>query len=112
MAKLTKEQYTLAEDGQDLTIDYADLRSAVLVLRAVNHDLRKDIIILLQRQENMTVTEIYVRLRVEQSVASQHLSVLRKAGIVIPTREGKFIRYSLNQERLELIAGLVNSLAN
>jgi DNA-binding transcriptional ArsR family regulator len=48
----------------------------------------------------MTVTEIYVKLRLEQSVASQHLAILRKAGFVDTLRDGKFIYYSVNYERL------------
>ena len=42
------------------------------------------------------VTELYVKLRLEQSVASQHLAILRKAGIVFTLRDGKFIYYSIN----------------
>lgn len=91
------------------TIDYAELRKAVLVLRGVNHKLRQRIIDLLASGESMTVTDIYIRLRLEQSVASQHLAILRRAGVVITERHGKFIYYSLDQERLEQISKLVSS---
>ena len=46
----------------------------------------------------MTVTDIYVKLRLEQSVASQHLAILRKAGVVQTERDGKFIFYSLGYQ--------------
>jgi len=59
----------------------------------------------------MTVTDIYIKLRLEQSVASQHLAILRRAGVVITERQGKFIYYSLNNERLEQISKLVEDLA-
>jgi DNA-binding transcriptional ArsR family regulator len=39
-------------------------------------------------------------MRLEQSVASQHLAILRRAGIVITQREGKFIYYAVNHKRL------------
>jgi DNA-binding transcriptional ArsR family regulator len=58
----------------------------------------------------MTVTEIYVKLRLEQSVASQHLAILRRAGIVITTREGKFIFYTVDYNRLEQINQFVEQL--
>jgi len=58
----------------------------------------------------MTVTEIYVKLRLEQSVASQHLAILRRAGIVITTREGKFIFYTVDYNRLEQINLFVEQL--
>lgn len=92
-------------------LDYADLRKAVLVLRAVNHKLRQKIIDLLQDSDTITVTDIYIKLRLEQSVASQHLAILRRAGVVITERKGKFIYYSLDESRLAQINALVEELA-
>ena len=84
----------------ELKIDVLTLKKAALVLRAVNHKLRQQILKLIHQKGRITVTEIYVKLRLEQSVASQHLAILRKAGFVTTLREGKFIYYSVNQERL------------
>ena len=67
---------------------------------------------LLEDQGQMTVTEIYVKLRLEQSVASQHLAILRNAGVVKTERDGKFIYYSLNNERIAELADLVEELAS
>ena len=58
----------------------------------------------------MTVTDIYIKLRLEQSVASQHLAILRRAGVVATDRQGKFIYYSLNKERLVEIGNLIKEL--
>lgn len=84
----------------ELKIDVLQLKKAALILRAVNHKLRQQILRLLHQHGKMTVTEIYVKLRLEQSVASQHLAILRKAGYVDTVRDGKFIYYSVNYERL------------
>jgi DNA-binding transcriptional ArsR family regulator len=84
----------------ELKIDVLQLKKAALILRAVNHKLRQQILKLLHQHGKMTVTEIYVKLRLEQSVASQHLAILRKAGFVDTLRDGKFIYYSVNYERL------------
>jgi DNA-binding transcriptional ArsR family regulator len=100
-----------ATGKNDLVLDYSMLRKAVLTLRAVNHPLRKQIIKLLEENKKMTVTEIYVKLRLEQSVASQHLAIMRRSGIVVTGRDGKFIHYELNADRLREIATLVNDLA-
>lgn len=100
----------LKKGGHDIQLDYAELRKAVLVLRAVNHKLRQRIIDLLEESDKLTVTDIYIKLRLEQSVASQHLAILRRAGVVITDREGKFINYSLNKERLAQISKLVEEL--
>lgn len=94
----------------DIKIDYQLLRKSVLVLRAVNHKLRQEIIRLIESEKRMTVTDIYVRLRLEQSVASQHLALLRRAGVVLTEREGKFIYYSIDKQRVSEIARLLNEL--
>src|SRR4051812_8323633 len=84
-----------------LNVDLHNVKKAALVLRAINHKLRQQILKLIDEHGRMTVTEIYVKLRLEQSVASQHLAILRKAGFVKTERDGKFIYYSVNNERLE-----------
>jgi DNA-binding transcriptional ArsR family regulator len=111
MRKQNNETVILKKGENDIKLDYADLRKAVLVLRAINHKLRQRIIDLLDDTDNMTVTDIYIKLRLEQSVASQHLAILRRAGVVTTERQGKFINYSLDRERLAQISRLVDELA-
>mgnify|MGYP006266217969 CR=1 FL=1 len=112
MRKQKNENIVLKKGQEDIQLDYAELRKAVLVLRAVNHKLRQRIIDLLEENETMTVTDIYIKLRLEQSVASQHLAILRRAGVVNTDRQGKYIYYSLNKDRLEQISALVEELAS
>jgi DNA-binding transcriptional ArsR family regulator len=84
----------------ELKIEMLQLKKAALILRSVNHKLRQQILKLIHQNGKMTVTEIYVQLRLEQSVASQHLAILRKAGFVTTIRNGKFIYYSVSTDRL------------
>ncbi len=93
-----------------LNVDYYSLKKAALVLRALNHKLRQQILKLIDEKKKITVTEIYVKLRLEQSVASQHLAILRLAGIVITERDGKFIYYSVNHKRIEEIGHFAENL--
>ena len=93
-----------------LKVDYLHVKKAALILRAMNHKLRQQLLKLVNDEKRITVTEIYVRLRLEQSVASQHLAILRKAGIVTTEREGKFIFYLVNHKRIEEISRIVNDL--
>ena len=65
---------------------------------------------LIEDESKITVTEIYVKLRLEQSVASQHLAILRRAGIVVTIREGKFIFYMVDYNRLEQVNQFVEQL--
>jgi len=111
MRNKKNDTISLKKGPKEVLLDYTDLRKAVLVLRAVNHKLRQRIIDLLEESDTMTVTDIYIKLRLEQSVASQHLAILRRAGVVITERQGKFIYYSLDQDRLAQIAELVEELA-
>jgi ArsR family transcriptional regulator, virulence genes transcriptional regulator len=93
-----------------LQIDYLGIKKSALVLRALNHKLRQQMIKLLEEQQRMTVTELYVQLRLEQSVASQHLAILRRAGIVKAERDGKFIYYRINEDRVRRINSFVETL--
>lgn len=113
MGILAKTDSVIIRQNSDnpIKLDYEVLRKAVLVLRAVNHRLRQSIVQLLEEQKKLTVTEIYIKLRLEQSVASQHLAILRRAGVVITDRDGKYIFYSLNHTRIGEIAVLVEELA-
>ncbi len=95
-----------------MNVDLLNVKKAALILRALNHKLRQQMIRLIDEQGRITVTEIYVRLRLEQSVASQHLAVLRKAGFVNTIREGKFIYYSINTERMDELNKSIESLLN
>ena len=67
---------------------------------------------LISEQKRMTVTEIYVKLRLEQSVASQHLAILRRAGVVVTERDGKFIYYSVDLDRVGHISEIVDELVD
>jgi ArsR family transcriptional regulator, virulence genes transcriptional regulator len=98
------------ENGEPVKVDFVNLKKAAMILRALNHKLRQQIVKLVDENKKLTVTEIYVKLRLEQSVASQHLAILRRAGIVKTTRDGKFIYYSVNSTRIDDIMKCVHSL--
>src|SRR5689334_7115252 len=98
------------ENFSSVNVDLHNLKKAALVLRAINHKLRQQVLKLIDENGRMTVTEIYVKLRLEQSVASQHLAILRKAGFVKTERDGKFIYYSVNNDRLEELNKFVKDL--
>ena len=86
------------------------IKSAVLILRAVHHELRQSIITLLKQGKELTVTDIYLNLKIEQPVASQHLAILRHAGIVLYRKSGKFIYYSVDKTRIKEIESLCKQL--
>jgi DNA-binding transcriptional ArsR family regulator len=97
-------------EGSPVKVDFLNLKKAAMILRALNHKLRQQIIRILDENKRLTVTELYVQLRLEQSVASQHLAILRRAGIVKTERDGKFIYYTVNNSRISDIMKSVDEL--
>lgn len=61
---------------------------------------------------SLTVGELARAVGTTQSNASQHLAVLRQKGILVASRDGSFVRYSLADPRvLEAIDILLDVLA-
>lgn len=78
------------------------LNKAKMKVRALNHPLRQKMLALVKDNKNrMNVTDIYVKLRIEQSVASQHLAILRNQNLVSTEREGKTIWYSVDDSAIK-----------
>jgi DNA-binding transcriptional ArsR family regulator len=87
------------------------LKRAKQKIRALNHPLREKMLALISGGNNkMNVTEIYVKLRIEQSVASQHLAVLRHEGLVNTERTGKVINYSVNKDAIKELIDKCNNI--
>ncbi len=102
----------LTNDESQIQLDYVAVKSAAMTLRAINHKLRQQIVKLIDENKRMNVTDIYVKLRLEQSVASQHLAILRRANIVNTERDGKFIHYTVNHSRIAALAQFTKDLVN
>ncbi len=108
-----KKGITLSKNGvnsEKITLDYDELQKAAMVLRAINHPLRQKMIELIDKEGSINVTKIYVKLRLEQSVASQHLAILRNEGFVNAERDGKFIYYSVNKDRISEVAEMIDEI--
>jgi DNA-binding transcriptional ArsR family regulator len=96
--------------NNQLPLDELRFKKAALVLRALKHLLRQKILHLIYKRKTITVREIYTKLKLKQSVASQQLAVLRKAKFVTTRREGKHIYYALDYVRLEEVQNLTREL--
>ncbi|MBL0133042.1 MAG: helix-turn-helix transcriptional regulator [Chitinophagaceae bacterium] len=106
----TNYSMLLNADKEAVQVDFVSLKKGAMILRALNHKLRQQIVKLIDEKKKITVTEIYINLRLEQSVASQHLAILRRAGIVRTDRDGKFIYYSVDGNRVAQIMKCVDEL--
>jgi len=70
------------------------------LFKILSVDKRIEIIELLKK-EPMSVNAIAEALGITQSAISQHLRVLKAAGLVTDKRQGYWIYYSLNRDALE-----------
>jgi len=105
-----KIQPAVIEIENPLDINYLMVKKSSLVLRALNHKLRQQMIKIIANSEKTNVTDLYIQLRIEQSVASQHLAILRKVHILTTERKGKMIFYKINHDRVATIKQFVKNL--
>lgn len=85
----------------ELAIETLAVKKAALNLRALNHPLRLKLLMFIHQKGMVSVTEMYIHFGLEQSVTSQHLAILRRAGLTITKRNGRTINYSVNQEEIK-----------
>ena len=88
---------------KELPIDVPPLRKGSLVLRALKNKRRQKILSTIHQNQRMTVTEIYLALREQQSVVSQQLAILRREGFVNAQREGKRVYYSITYRKISSV---------
>lgn len=84
-----------------VNIDSLKLELSSEILRALAHPLRLQIVAFIDQNKRINVNKIYNTLKLEQSITSQHLKILRDAEILETKRTGKYIFYSLNYSRIE-----------
>ncbi len=90
----TATQYTAMKTHFNVNF----LEDSTETLRAVAHPIRIAIIDLLYNNGQMTVTDIYQQLNIEQAIASHHLRILKGKDVVTAERDGKNSLYSLTRE--------------
>jgi len=78
-------------------------------MRALAHPLRLRILEFIDQNESINVNKIYNTLRIEQSITSQHLKILKLAGVVNAERDGKFMHYTINYNILYKAEKAVNN---
>ena len=78
------------------------------MLRALAHPLRIRILEFIDQNGSINVNKIYNTLKLEQSITSQHLRILRSVGLVETERQGKYIHYSLNYDMITHTLGTID----
>lgn len=79
-----------------------DLEELAEMFKVLSDPTRLKLVKLLSTHEGaLCVNALARRLEVTQSAVSQHLRILRHAGLVESDRRGNFVHYTLNQDALE-----------
>ncbi len=92
----------------NLSLEVPKLEAAASKLRAISHPMRIAIIELLSGNKQLSVTQIYQSLNIEQAAASHHLNILKNKGILVAKRDGKKIYYSLRSNIITEIIDCIN----
>jgi DNA-binding transcriptional ArsR family regulator len=76
-----------------------DPKKLARILKVLSVDTRVRIVCFLRRQA-LCVNALAARLGVTQGAVSQHLRVMRDAGLVIDEKRGFYVHYRLNEQTL------------
>lgn len=85
------------------------MKETAELFKILSVDKRIEIIELLKKN-TMNVNALARRIGVTQSAVSQHLRVLKAAGLVSDERKGYWINYSLNRQTLEKCRQRLNKI--
>jgi ArsR family transcriptional regulator len=71
---------------------------------------RLEILDILKREQEITVNALAEQLAIPKANTSQHLAVLRQAGVVSTRRDGINVYYSLRSERISEACALTRQI--
>jgi DNA-binding transcriptional ArsR family regulator len=81
----------------------AKLERIAFILKVVAHPLRLGIVHILERNPELSVSDICKMLGSEQSLTSHHLQNMKRSGLLSSRRDGRSIRYALKERDLSLL---------
>ena len=85
------------------------MEKIITIFKALSDPTRFKIFFLVSRK-TLCVNELVNFLQISQPAVSQHLNVLKQAGLVRAKRKGYWIHYSVNRRRVKTFLTELNSL--
>lgn len=107
MALIDDQKVRSAAPGSAATFSDGDVAA---VAKALAHPARIRIVRLLLEKQSCIGCDIVDEVGLAQSTVSEHLRILRSAGLVTGEIERPRVCYSLNPDRLMPLAGLLNTV--
>lgn len=101
---------TTTTEQTRLIINVAAIKKGASVYRALYHPLRQKMMETIHKAGRLNVTPIIKKFKLEQSLISAQLKILRDANVLTTEREGKQIFYSVNYYQLNRISELTGKL--
>lgn len=84
-----------------------NIEKGASLIKALSHPLRLQILAFIHKSGKVNVNKIYRTLKLEQSITSQQLKILRDNKIVSAQRNGQFIFYTINYEHLKYLISII-----
>lgn len=84
--------------GTKVVFNSEKLNYSSELMRALAHPLRLKILEFIDEHGAINVNKIYHALQIEQSITSQHLKIMKMAGVVHAQKDGKFVSYSIDYD--------------
>jgi hypothetical protein len=94
----------IIEHSNESLLHISLIKKGAFTLRIINHSLRQQILGYIHEKKRITVTAIHTKFRIE------HLAFLRQQNFVFTERDGRFIFYSVNYDRLKRVQQLSEEL--
>jgi len=80
------------------------------MLRALNHPVRRQILDVLARTDQLNVSQIMDAIELPQASTSQHLAILRRVKLIAARRSGKIVFYKIDRDQLERVSEVIKDL--
>lgn len=86
--------------------DYAEY---VQMFKALADETRLKIINMLTESEELCACKILENFNITQPTLSYHMKILTDSGLVLGNKEGSWMKYTLNSERITELRSFLNS---
>ncbi len=84
--------------------------NGISLLKCICDETRYEILELLQKKNELCVSDLVIKLEKDQPLISHHLKTLKECGIVKSRNEGKKVMYAISNNQLsELISNITKT---
>ncbi|HEJ9662871.1 metalloregulator ArsR/SmtB family transcription factor [Proteus mirabilis] len=78
------------------------------LFKILSDQTRLDIVLLLKASGELCVCDIYTALNLSQPKTSRHLAMLRGAGLLLDSKQGKWVHYRLSPVLLPWVKSIID----